>query len=309
MMFSTMPELPEVETLCRELKKALVGRVIKSGKVFWPGTVMPLTPTTFLRQLKNQKIKKVERRAKILLLSLHPSELTLAIHLKMTGQLIYCPQGSTLKPAKVKPLIIGGHPQPLPQELSFGELKDSPFHYTRLVLNFNNGDQLYFNDLRKFGWLHLLNPRIVATLHQYHGLEPLSPDLTPQSFCAILDRYPKRKIKALLLDQTLIAGLGNIYADESCFAARIKPGRRVATLVNREKIKLHRAIRSILTLAIKHGGTSTRDYRKSDGSRGGFAVYLQVYGRGGQPCSRCHKPIQKIKLAGRGTHFCAKCQK
>ena len=303
-----MPELPEVETLRRELAEVLIGQVIKSVKVLWPKSV---TPKDFARKLKGSKILGVNRRAKILLLNLTDNQ-TLAIHLKMTGQLVYRPnqnQGSTLGTFKVEPLIIGGHPQPLPQGLSLAGFKDSPFNYTRAVFNFTDGSRLYFNDLRKFGWLHLLKPQAVTALHEHHGAEPLAPSFTIQTFRAILDRYPRRILKAVLLDQTLIAGLGNIYADESCFAARIKPSRRVATLTAMEKLKLYRAIRSLLTLSIKHGGTSARDYRHSDGSRGGFATYLKVYGRAGKPCRRCGTLISKIKLAGRGTYFCPKCQK
>ncbi|MEK6821509.1 MAG: zinc finger domain-containing protein, partial [archaeon] len=121
--------------------------------------------------------------------------------------------------------------------------------------------------------------------------------------------HPRRRRKPALLDQALIAGLGNIYVDESCFAARVKPDRLIKRLTDREIKELHRAIRRILKLAIKKGGTSTRNYVRSDGSRGGFVPYLQVYGRVGQPCKNCRAKIIKIKLAGRGTHFCPQCQK
>lgn len=291
-----MPELPEVETLRRELAKVLPGREIKSVSVLTPKTVSPLSVRQFTSRLRGQKIISVERRAKILLISFQPGRLVLAIHLKMTGQLVFSPQGSTLKPAKVEPLIVGGHPE-------------DPKKYTRAIISFVDGSELRFNDLRRFGWLRLLESKAVANLHKHHGLEPLSSDFTIQTLRAIFNQYPKRILKALLLDQTLIAGLGNIYVDESCFAARIKPDRRVATLTPAEKLKLYRVIRSILTLAIKHGGTSARDYRRSDGSRGGFAAYLKVYGRAGQPCKNCRTLIVKIKLTGRGTHYCPRCQR
>lgn len=298
MIFNTMPELPEVETLKRELGQVLMGKRFQSVKIFWPKAIVPLSPARFARELKNRKIESVERRAKIIFLNLDNRK-TLAIHLKMTGQLIYYPnhnQGSTLEPAKVEPLILGGH-------------SEDPTKYTRAIFSFIDGSRLYFNDLRKFGWIRLLGPRAIADLHKHHGQEPLAPGFTVSVLGTILDRYPQRTLKALLLDQTIIAGLGNIYVDESCFAARINPGRRGGTLANMEKRKLHHAIRAVLALAIKHGGTSARDYRRSDGARGGFAAHLKVYGRGAEPCRRCRTLIRKIKLAGRGTHFCPRCQK
>ncbi|HEY4476601.1 MAG TPA: bifunctional DNA-formamidopyrimidine glycosylase/DNA-(apurinic or apyrimidinic site) lyase [Candidatus Paceibacterota bacterium] len=310
-----MPELPEVETLRRELTQVLIGREIKSVSILSPKAVAPLSPQQFSARIRNQKIVTINRRAKILLLDL-TNDKTLAIHLKMTGQLVYYPQGSTLKPAKVEPLIIGGHPQPLPQGLFLAGSKDSPFNHTRVIFNFTDGSRLYFNDLRKFGWLRLLDSQAIANLYTHHGFEPLSSDFTISAFKQILNRHSKRKIKTLLLDQTLIAGLGNIYVDEACFRARVRPTRRVVTLTTVEKMKLHRAIRAVLTLSIKHGGTSVRNYRRSDGSRGGFAAYLQVYDRTGKPCKNCppddeagHPAIIKIKLAGRGTHYCPQCQK
>lgn len=306
-MFS-MPELPEVETLRRELSEVLTGRKIKKVAVLTPKTISPLTVQRFTTRLRGQKITAVERRAKILLISFFPRPITLAIHLKMTGQLVFYSQGSTLKPAKVEPLIVGGHPQPLPQGLSLAGSKDSPFNYTRVSFNFTDGSRLYFNDLRKFGWLRLLDHQSVTKLHERHGLEPLSPNFTLQTFHQILGRYPKRILKALLLDQTLIAGLGNIYVDESCFFAKLKPARKIKTLSDLEIEKFYHAIKIILKLAIKHGGTSAKDYVRSDGSRGGFAAYLKVYGRAKHPCRVCKTLISKIRLASRGTHFCPKCQ-
>src|SRR3989344_5856726 len=230
-----MPELPEVDTLRRELSEVLPGLKIKSVSVLTPKTVFPLSARQFANHLRGQKIISVKRRAKILLISFSLPPLTLAIHLKMTGQLIFYSQGSTLKPAKGRPF------------------KDSPFNHTRAIFNFTDGSRLYFNDLRQFGWLRLLGPQAVSVLQQHHGPEPLAPSFTIQTFRTILDSYPQQKLKALLLDQTIVAGLGNIYVDESCFAARIKPGRRATTLTATEKLKLYRAIRSVLTHSIKIG--------------------------------------------------------
>ncbi len=302
-----MPELPEVETLKRELARVLIGREIKEVKIFWPKGVAPLSPALFARKIKGAKIITVDRRAKILLLTLD-NNYTLAIHLKMTGQLIYDPQSSTLMTHEVEPLIIGGHPEPQPQGLSLDKSKDSPFNYTRVILTFTDGSKLYFNDLRKFGWLRLMKSNEVKSWLAHLGWEPLTPSFTFKKFETIINRYPNRRIKHTLLDQTLVAGLGNIYVDESCFASRIKPDRLVKTLKPLEIKKLYREIKRILNLAIKKGGTSARNYVRSNGARGGFVPYLKVYGRSGAPCRRCQTPISKIKVAGRGTHFCAQCQ-
>lgn len=284
-----MPELPEVETLRRELAKVLIGQVIKIVKIFWPKSV---SPKNFAARLKGAKILGVNRRAKILLLDL-TNDRTLAIHLKMTGQLVYHPLPFGEGRGGV---IIGSHPE-------------DPTKYTRTIFNFTDGSYLYFNDLRKFGWLKILSADHKKILSERHGVEPLSPKFNFKTFKTILNRYPNRRLKQTLLDQTLIAGLGNIYVDESCFASRIRPNRRIKSLATLEIKKLYLVIKRILKLAIAKGGTSARDYVRSDGSNGNFVPYLKVYGRAKQPCKICKTPIMKIKLAGRGTHFCPQCQK
>ncbi len=281
-----MPELPEVETIRRELERVLVGRRIKSGEVLWTGTIKPLSSKQFLNKVVGQKIKKVERRAKVLLIELEDNHL--GIHLKMTGQLIYQPKRGAM--------IAGGHPQ------------GNPFNYTRVNFDLDDGSKLYFNDLRKFGWLKILSAGHKKILLEKHGIEPLSPEFTFKKFLELIRRYPNRRLKQTLLDQTLIAGLGNIYVDESCFASHVRPMRRVKSLIPSELKKLYGAIKKILTLSISKGGTSSKNYVRSDGSKGGFVAYLKVYGRGGEKCKKCRTPIIKTKLAGRGTHFCPKCQ-
>lgn len=193
-------------------------------------------------------------------------------------------------------MIIGGHPE-------------DPKKYTRASFDFTDGSKLFFNDLRKFGWLKLVNQIEAQKIFDAHGVEPLTKQFTLNVFHGILERYPKRKIKQLLLDQTLIAGLGNIYVDEACFRARILPTRVVRRLASNNIRKLHQAIIAVLKASIKMKGTSARNYRRANGERGGFVPHLNVYGRAGQPCKRCGTLIKKIKLNGRGTHFCPKCQK
>jgi formamidopyrimidine-DNA glycosylase len=296
-----MPELPEVETLRRELARGLVGQKIAGGKILWRGAIKPLSPKQFLKQIVGQKITMVERRAKILLLSLRPSELTLAIHLKMTGQLIYHPLRLPQR----------GREKQATSSLPFGEGQGGVnlSKHTRAIFNFTDGSHLYFNDLRKFGWLKLLSDDSKKKWLARLGREPLTPEFDFETFKTILKRYPNRWLKQTLLDQTLVAGLGNIYADESCFGAKVRPIRRVKSLTVLEIKKLYLAIKRILNLAIKKGGTSAKDYVRSDGSLGNFVPYLKVYGRAKQKCKHCKTLIRKIKLAGRGTHFCPRCQK
>lgn len=271
---TTMPELPEVETLKRELA-IIVGKKFKSA-------------TVFSRGLKNRKILDIERRAKILILHLS-GDRRLLIHLKMTGQLIFVPKRGKM--------IIGGHPQ------------ENPFKYTRAVFEFTDKSKLYFNDLRKFGWLKLLKPNEADELLNRHGVEPLGEQFSFPRFQTILKKYPNRKIKQLLLDQTLIVGLGNIYVDESCFRAKVRPTRPVKSLKVLEQKSLHRAIIEVLKLSISKKGTSAKNYVRADGTPGGFVPHLNVYGRKGEKCKRCKTGvIKKIKLNGRGTHFCENCQ-
>lgn len=288
-----MPELPEVETLRRELSEALLGRHIKTITSDDGKLTRPLSVAVVNRRLRGQTIKAIGRRAKVLIISLGP--VAMLIHLKMTGQLIVA------EPSK--PLVIGGHPQP-------GGLDNLPNKYTRLVMTFTDGAQLFFNDLRRFAWLKVIPATQVATDLSHLGVEPLDKNFTKPEFINLIARYANRPIKQVLLDQTILAGIGNIYADESCFKAKINPTKKVGQIKPAELGRLYQAIRSILTLAIKKKGTSARNYLRSDGTRGGFVPYLKVYGRAGEKCKRCQKEvIHKIKFHGRGTHFCPKCQK
>ncbi len=295
-----MPELPEVETLKRELSKVLVGLKIKDGQVLWPKTVSPLAPTDFIKQIKNKKILAVRRRAKMLFLDLEGS-LALAVHLKMTGQLIFVPSRTVLL-GDLSRTVLGGHPD---NQM----LEKQPSKYTRLIFEFTDKSKLYFNDLRKFGWVKLVDDTQMSRLVERVGPEPLSPVFTPQVLINIFKKYPNRTIKQLLLDQTLVAGIGNIYADEACFLSKLKPNRKSFTLKPEQIKTLRDNIIKVLKLSIKNKGTSSRNYRRSDGSQGGFVPHLNVYGRGGKPCKVCTQVIQKIRHAGRGTQFCPSCQK
>lgn len=315
-----MPELPEVETIKRDLNKALVGpasakapnsakasmgKPARQGKkimgvsILWPKTVAPLSPANFQKKIRGTKITAIERRAKMIRIKLS-GPLDLLIHLKMTGQLIFVPPRTVLG----APLgtVLGGHPD---QQM----LEPQPSKFTRLIFNFSDDSKLFFNDMRKFGWVKLLDDTTITQLFTNHGPEPLSKDFTAVYFQSLLSRYPKRPIKQILLDQALIAGIGNIYADESCFIAGILPTRLAGNISVLEIKKLHQSIIAVLKHSINKHGTSSRNYVRSDGSRGGFVPHLKVYGRAGEPCKICGRPIKKIKLVGRGTHFCGHCQK
>lgn len=289
-----MPELPEVETIRRDLDKAIIGRKIKDLEIKYSKVSRPQTVRAIKNDLLGATILRTDRRAKILILTLDTKK-HLLIHLKMTGQLIF-------QPAKTKVLIVGGHPQK-------GGLENLPNNYTRAVFSFTDGSRLFFNDLRKFGWLKTATEAELTEIKNAHGPEPLSRDFTLPYFENILARYAKRPIKQVLLDQKLIAGIGNIYADESLFLAKVLPSRKAGLLKPAETTNLYGKIVGVLKLAIKKKGTSSRNYRRVDGGVGGFVNYLNVYGRGNAPCKVCGTKIKKIKLVGRGTHFCPKCQK
>jgi len=295
-----MPELPEVETLKRELSKTLVGRRIKSAKVLWAKTIALLSIKQFEKGVVDKQIGSINRQAKILIIDFVGSE-ALAIHLKMTGQLIWLPAKDSPREA-VQRQVLGGHPD---DQL----LEKQPSKYTRLIFEFTDNSKLYFNDLRKFGWVRLVDDRQLKDLTKHIGLEPLSKLFTDQALIEIFKRYPNKTIKQILMDQTLIAGIGNIYTDEACFLAKLLPMCKSSTLKPAQIKKLREKIIEVLKLSIQKKGTSSRNYRRSNGQLGNFVPYLQVYGRADQPCKVCGHPIQKIKHNGRGTHFCQYCQK
>jgi len=288
-----MPELPEVETVRRGLERKIVGKKIDQVSVDWPKTVAPLSMRKFCSVLKNRKVTGVERQAKMLIIRLDKKQ-ALVVHLKMTGQLIFRPVRGEL--------MVGGHPQP-------GGLDHLPNKFTRIVITFADGSTLFFNDMRKFGWMRLLDDEQVTKLFVDIGVEPLSAAFNVKKMTVILAKYPRRTIKQILMDQSLIAGIGNIYADEACFSSHILPTRVVAQITPDEVGSLVRHIKRILKLSISKEGTSARNYLTSDGVPGGFVPYLNVYGRGNEKCKKCGTKIAKIRHHGRGTHYCPQCQK
>jgi formamidopyrimidine-DNA glycosylase len=286
-----MPELPEVETIKRELNNKICGKTISTVDILWPKTVAPTLPSNFLELIRNKKILNLERRAKMLFIHLN-NDISLAIHLKMTGQLIFVPEKGKI--------ITGGHPTHDIQ---------TPGKHTRLILGFTDKSKLYFNDLRKFGWVRILDEKLKKYIETELGIEPLSKTFAIAKVQQILKKYPNRTVKQILLDQKLIAGIGNIYADEACFLSHILPMRKTKTLSEREITALHKNIVAVLKLSIQKKGTSSRNYLRSNGKPGGFVPYLNVYGRKNEKCKKCGNLILKTKHAGRGTHYCPTCQK
>lgn len=288
-----MPELPEVQTVVNDLQVKLAGQTIDDVKVSSAKQVSP-PPARFIRQLRGRRVASVSRRAKVVVFHLDRG-LVLVGHMKMTGQFIYR--------SRLGRLAGGGHP--------FGVRGlGLPNRYTQVQLNFRSGDSLYFNDTRKFGYLRLYPLAEWQRLHEGGwGVDPFDRTFTPAALLSWARRRPKVTIKQLIMDQALLAGVGNIYADESLFRASIDPRRRAQEVTAAEARALVAAIRAILKLAVAKRGTTVNDYLDGHGNRGTYSRYLKVYGRGGQPCVRCRQPLRRTTVGGRGTVYCARCQR
>ena len=275
-----MPELPEVETIRQRLIKgfenspSIINQTIKQVNLFWPGTLSEPDPLTFSAILSGQEVPAVDRRAKFLVFTL--SEAFLVVHLRMSGDLY------------------------LEQKEKNADFRDSK--HDRLWLDFESGWRLVFNDMRKFGRVWLL--RDTTELFSKLGPEPLDEQLTPSIFFNMLQER-SRQLKPLLMDQSFLAGIGNIYADEALFRAGLHPLRLSDSLSDSEVANLLKSIRFVLSKAIDQKGASIDwVYRGGD-----FQNYFQVYQQTGNPCPRCGHPIEKTKVGQRGTHFCPVCQK
>ena len=287
-----MPELPEVETVRRGLHELIIGRIIKEAANDTPKS-FPNAAKDVETFLIGSKVIDVRRRAKVLLIDLS-SEYTLVIHLKMTGQLVFRSQD----------VVFGaGHPN----ESLIGELPDRS---TRVTLAFKDNSKLYFNDQRKFGWMKLIPTLEVPNIDfmKKVGPEPLEADFTADEFAARFTRRAKSPIKAALLDQTVIAGVGNIYADESLWGAKIHPKQLVGMLGKADFERLYTELRAVMNLAIEKGGSTDKNYVNAEGKRGSYMDFARVFRREGKNCPRCGTEIIKFKAAGRGTHICPHCQ-
>ena len=287
-----MPELPEVETVRRGLGLLIVGRTVAKVSHDTPKS-FPNAPDEVQEFLVGATISEIRRRAKVLIIDLDSGH-TLVIHLKMTGQLVY--RGDEVFGA--------GHPN----DSLVGELPDRS---TRVTVEFTDGSRLYFNDQRKFGWMKLYPTVEVPFIDfmQKVGPEPLEDDLTDELFISRIRRRNGTTIKAALLDQTVIAGVGNIYADESLWGAKLHPARRVRDVSDTQLSELLKELRYVLELAIEKGGSTDKNYVNAEGKRGSYIDFARVFRREGKNCPR-HPDveIQKLRVAGRGTHVCPVCQ-
>jgi len=286
-----MPELPEVETIRRDLQKKILNKKIVHLEILLK-RIVKNDEKKFKKEIIGDKIIEIDRVGKLLIFRLSKSNLILLIHLKMTGQLIYCLGGK---------IIAGGHSD----EKSVTCL---PNQHTRVIFEFSDKAKLYFNDLRTFGYLKLVDEKELQKVRAKFGIEPLDPEFN-EAFLAGLIKGRKTNIKALLLNQALISGIGNIYADETLFAARVLPQRTVNTLNEKEIKMIVKNAKAVLEKSIANRGTTFNNYVDADGKKGNFVKLLKVYGRTGQKCLKCGGVVKKTKVAGRGTHYCEKCQR
>lgn len=272
-----MPELPEVETVRRGLERLVRGKEIKRVRVGYAKMILT-GAEEFERRLPGQTIQAIERRGKYLIFYL--SDNVLISHLRMEGKYFY-------------------YADQVPER-----------KHAHVFFDFSGGGTLVYEDVRKFGTMELLEE---GDLEAYFaarrlGPEPTEADFLLEPFAAALGRS-KKPIKSHLLDQSLVAGLGNIYVDEVLWRAQVHPARPSASLTAEEVTALHEETIAVLSLAVEKGGSTIRTYSNAFGEDGTMQDYHMVYGKTGQPCPRCASPIEKIQLGGRGSHFCPHCQK
>jgi formamidopyrimidine-DNA glycosylase len=274
-----MPELPEVETIRLELEPHLVGRRFERVEINDHRLVRPFEPTAVAAELEGERVSALERRGKYLIVRFESGR-ALLVHLRMTGSLRHAEAGS------------------LPLD-----------PYRRAVVKLDDGSDVAYRDVRRFGtWLLLEPDELDPYLALRVGREPLERGFTTRR---LAERLAGRRapVKAALLDQRTVAGLGNIYVDEALWRARVHPLRPAGTLGQDELALLTRGIKDALKAGIARQGASLRDYSTPDGRRGRMQEEFRVYGRAGEPCARCGTPIEKIRAGGRGTWYCPKCQR
>lgn len=289
-----MPELPEVETVRRDLVEVLPGDQITLVEIRLPKMARVPMGESLDGRILRQPIADVRRRAKLILIDF-ANGWHLVIHLKMTGQLLWSDKDE---------LIAGGHTMSK-DEVPSGQ----PSKHTHVIMRLKSGAVLLFNDLRQFGYIELADDQRLKELDAAYGPEPLTPAFDLENWRIALARRPRSTVKAALLDQKLLAGLGNIYVDEACWRAGIRPQGRVGDLSADDIARLYSVIPPLLREAVEARGTTFNSYRDGRGRRGGFVARLAVYGRDGQSCPKCGEIIHKTRVAGRGTHYCPHCQK
>ena len=274
-----MPELPEVETVRARLEPLLVGRRFVDVAIFDPRLTQPLAPEALAAELRGERVAAVERRGKYLVFRFESGRVLL-IHLRMTGSV---------------------------QHVSRGGLPDDP--HRRAVVRLDDGSDVAYRDVRRFGtWLLAEREQLTPYLATRLGAEPLTAVFTAKFLAARLSGR-RAPTKAVLLDQRVVAGLGNIYVDEALWYARVHPLRPAAELEGDDLRRLHRGVRRALAAGIARQGATLRDYALPDGAEGAMQHEFKVYAREGKPCLRCRTPIEKTRVAGRGTWYCPRCQR
>ena len=308
-----MPELPEVEYTARQLREHLIGATISEALVFWERTIGHPDLPDFLAEIAGQSIVGVRRRGKFLVLDLkragYPdADFILTIHRRMTGNLLLLPPGWEVDMSLQKRDPVAWNIRgPSFKWQGQGET-ESGTHHCRVCFNLADGRCLLFTDPRKFGRIALWPREQESQALKGLGAEPLSDEFTVERLVQALAGR-KGAIKQALLAQDVIAGMGNIYADEALFYAAIHPLRRANSLTRDEVELLHTGIVSVLTLGIEHGGTSFSEYRDLWGEAGDNYNHVRVYHQQGQACVRCGTPVERIVVGQRSTHFCPNCQK
>lgn len=287
-----MPELPEVETVRLQLMNKVIGKTISSVEVLHDKTVDH--DTTIEAKLTGKKISDIDRVGKLLIFSFtDEDDLYLLAHLKMTGQFFYIDDDGDL--------FGGGH------SVNAADL-NLPSPHTRVIFHFTDQTALYFNDMRLFGYTKIADRTYMETARLKFGPEPIADDFDCEWFAKKL-KNRKTSVKAALLDQSFVAGLGNIYVDEALWRAKVRPTRRADRVTKTEAAALCAAAGDVMRESIAVGGTTFQHFKDTGGEIGNFTTHLKVFGQHGQSCSRCGTLIEKIRVAGRGTHYCPGCQK
>ena len=307
-MTTTMPELPEVQTIVNQLKENLVGKIITGIDIR-----MPKMFSGSRDQVLGSRIIDVRRRAKMILIKLD-HEKNLVVHLKMTGQLIYGKNESNKSNKNNKSSNKNEELIYFPNPIPFAGMS-LPGKTTHIIFNLNDGSKLFFNDMRQFGWVKLLTDEEVIEVHEKHGPEPFDSAyghglFTVEYLAKILANWG-RPVKLLLLDQSKIAGIGNIYANEALWYAEISPMKRGRDIPKEKIPYLHTSIIKVLKMGLEYGGSSASDeaFVNAEGLPGKMQEHFMVYQKNGTACPRCGKTITRSTIGGRGTFFCPKCQK
>lgn len=287
-----MPELPEVETVRLQLLHKISGKKIKKIKVFAQKTVN--NNQFFEKTLINKTIRHIDRVGKLMIFEFtDKANLFMLAHLKMTGQFFFTDKEG---------IIGGGH------SVAESDWQKLPNKHTRVEFTFSDDTKLYFNDLRKFGYLKLVDAKELKINKEKFGPEPTSKNFDTNSFYEKL-KTRRTSIKAFLLNQSIVAGLGNIYVDETLFKAGISPTRSANKITKKEAEKIARFSGDIMQKAITARGTTFQHFTDTAGKTGNYTEHLKVFGKQNTPCRKCGQLITKTKVAGRGTHYCPHCQK